>query len=63
MDKNKEISRLRAEYLVAAKRVMEAIRQHGVNSEIFRRASADFEALVAHVKRATNDIPVLRRLN
>ena len=63
MDKDKELGRLKAEYAMSAKRVMEAIRRHGVNSEVFFRASADFEALVARLKNSTGDMRSVRRPN
>ena len=50
MDKGDEITRLRAEYVTAAKRVIDAIKQYGTNSEIFFRASADFNALIQRIK-------------
>jgi len=50
MDKADEITRLRAEYVTAAKRVIDAIKQCGTNSEIFFRASADFNALIQRIK-------------
>ena len=53
MDKNNELRRLKAEFVTAAKRVMDAIQRHGVNSEIFLKANADFEALVERIKSLT----------
>ena len=53
MDSDNDIRRLRAEYVSAARRVMEAIRKYGVRSEIFDKASADFEALVERMKSST----------
>jgi hypothetical protein len=53
MDKDNELRRLKAEFVTAAKRVMDAIRRHGVNSEVFLKASADFEALVERIKSLT----------
>lgn len=50
MDKDKEITRLKAEYVTAAKRVIEAIKQYGTNSETFVRASAEFNALIQRIK-------------
>jgi len=50
MDKRDEVTRLRAEYVTAAKRVIDAIKQYGTNSEIFFRASADFNALIQRIK-------------
>jgi len=50
MDTDNELRRLKAEFVTAAKRVMNAIQRHGVNSEIFLKASADFEALVERIK-------------
>ena len=50
MDKGDEIMRLKAEYVTAAKRVIDAIKQYGTNSEIFFRASADFNALIQRIK-------------
>jgi len=50
MDEDNELGRLKAEYVATARRVIDAIRQHGVKSEIFLRASADFEALVERIK-------------
>ena len=53
MDKDNELRRLKAEFVTAAKRVMDAIQRHGVSSEIFLKASADFEALVERIKSLT----------
>jgi len=53
MDKDNELRRLKAEFVTAAKRVMDAIQRHGVNSEIFLKANADFEALVERIKSLT----------
>jgi len=63
MEKDNELGRLKAEYVAAARRVIDAIRQHGVESEIFLRASADFEALVERIKaRQTVCNPWARRV-
>jgi len=53
MDADNELTRLKAEFVTAARRVMTAIRQHGVHSEIFPKARADFEALVERIKNLT----------
>jgi len=53
MDTDNELRRLKAEFVTAAKRVINAIQRHGVNSEIFLKASADFEALVERIKSLT----------
>ena len=50
MDKDSEIARLKAEYVAAAKRVIDAIKQYGTNSEAFFRASAEFNALIRRIK-------------
>jgi hypothetical protein len=55
MDTDNELRRLKAEFVTAAKRVMTAIQQHGVKSEIFLKARADFEALVERIKNLTGD--------
>jgi len=51
MDKDNEIMRLKVEYITAAKRVIDAIQRYGTNSEIFVRASAEFNALIQRIKK------------
>jgi hypothetical protein len=53
MDTDSELRRLKSEFVTAAKRVMNAIQRHGVNSEVFLKAKADFEALVERIKNLT----------
>jgi hypothetical protein len=53
MDTDNELRRLKGEFVTAAKRVMDAIQRHGVDSEIFLKARADFEALVERIKSLT----------
>jgi hypothetical protein len=50
MSEATELRRLKAEYVVAAKRAMDAIRKHGVNSELFLQANAELAALMQDMK-------------
>ena len=55
MGKDNELGELKAEFVTVAKRAMDAIQRHGVSSEIFLKANADFEALVERIKNSTGE--------
>ena len=57
MDKGREITRLKAEYVTAAKRVIDAIKQYGTKSETYIQASAEFNALIQRIKHCGDQKP------